>query len=143
MTPPLRRRLTLFCGFLVILVMLVGWSAATAWNDLAILRRRFTNAQFESFRIAGELQSSVLSLDSGLLAYEITGEPADWNHFQSESRALDEWIDLQRGALKTESEKRALDKINAEYDRYLAVARNIHLEHTDEPESMKSRVRQL
>ncbi len=143
MTPPLRRRLTLFCVFLVILVTLVGWSATTAWNDLAMLRRRFTDAQFESFRIAGELQSAVLSLDSGLLAYEITGDPADWNHFQTESHALDEWIDLQRGALKTEGEKRALDKINAEYDRYLAVAQNIHREHTDQPESMKSRVRQL
>src|SRR4029077_2976443 len=119
-------------------VTLVGWSATTAGNDLAMLRRRFTDAQFESSRLAGELQSAVLSLDSGLLAYEITGDPADWNHFQTESHALDEWIDLQRGALKTEGEKRALDKINAEYDRYLAVAQNIHREQTDQPESMKS-----
>jgi signal transduction histidine kinase len=107
------------------------------------LRRRFTNAQFESSRVAGELQSSVLSLDSGLLAYEISEEKADWEHFQTESHALDEWIDLQRGALKTEDEKRALDEINAEYDRYLAVAQTIHREHTEQSTPINSRLHQL
>ena len=143
MSPHLRRRLTAFCTFNVALILLIGWSAATAWRDLGALRRRFTKAQFESFRVAGELQSSVLSLDSGLLAYEISGEQSDWEHFQTESHALDEWIDLQRGALKTEGEKRALDEINAEYDRYLAVAQTIHREHTEQTEPVNSRLRQL
>ena len=143
MSPHLRRRLTVFCAFNAALIVLIGWSAATAWRDLGALRRRFTKAQFESFRIAGELQSSVLSLDSGLLAYEISGEQSDWDHFQTESHALDEWIDLQRGALKTEDEKRALDEINAEYDRYLAVAQTIHREHTEQTEPVKNRLRQL
>ena len=123
--------------------MIIGWSAATAWRDLGALRRRFTKAQFESFRVAGELQSSVLRLDSELLAYEISGEQADWERFQTESHALDEWIDLQRGALKTEDEKRALDAINAEYDSYLAVAQTIHSEHTEQTKAGKSRLRQL
>lgn len=143
MSPPLRRRLTAFCTFNVALIVLIGWSAATAWHDLGDLRRRFTKAQFESFRVAGELQSSVLSLDSGLLAFEISGEKSDWEHFQTESHALDEWIDLQRSALKTEDEKRALDEINAEYDRYLDVAQTIHREHTEQTEPVKSRLRQL
>ena len=143
MSPHLRRRLTVFCAFNAALIVLIGWSAATAWRDIGALRRRFTKAQFESFRIAGELQSSVLSLDSGLLAYEISGEQSDWEHFQTESHALDEWIDLQRGALKTEDEKRALDEINAEYDRYLAVAQTIHREHTEQSAPIKSRLHQL
>src|SRR5476649_905989 len=117
MTPHLRRSLAVFCAIIVALLVFIGWSAATAWRDIGALRRRFTNAQFESFRVASELQSSVLSLDSGLLAYEIGGEQSDWEHFQTDSHALDEWIDLQRGALKTEDERRALDEINAEYDR--------------------------
>jgi signal transduction histidine kinase len=125
------------------MIMLVGWSAATAWRDIGALRGRFTKAQFESFRVAGELQSSVLSLDSGLLAYEITGEQADWEHFQTKSHALDDWIDLQRGALKTEGEKRALDEINAEYDHYLAVAQTIHREHTEQSTPIRSRLQQI
>lgn len=143
MSPRLCRRLTVFIAFNVGLIVLIGWLAATAWRDIGALRRRFTKAQFESFRIAGELQSSVLSLDSGLLAYEIRGEQSDWDHFQTESHALDEWIDLQRGLLRTEDERRALDEINTEYDRYLAVAETIHREHTEQTEPVRNRLRQL
>ena len=125
------------------MIALIGWSAATAWHHLGALRSRFTSAQFESFRIAGQLQSSVLSLDSSLLAYEISGEAPDWNQFQRDSHALDAWIDLQRDALKTDGEKSALDEINAEYDRYLAVAQTIHREHTEQTTPVRSRVRQL
>src|SRR5664279_909486 len=118
MSPRLWRRLTVFFAFNVALIVLIGWLAATAWRDLGALRSRFTSAQFESFRIAGELQSSVLRLDSGLLAYEISGEAADWEQYQRDTHALDAWIDLQRGSLKTDDEKRALDAIDAEFDRY-------------------------
>ena len=143
MTAHLRHRLSLFCGFLAALIVLIGWSGATAWHDLGALRSRFTSAQFESFRIAGQLQSSVLSLGSALLAYEVSGEGSDWEQFQRDSHALDTWIDLQRAALKTDGEKRALDEINAEYDRYLAVAQAIHREHTEQTAPEKSRVQQL
>ncbi len=143
MIPQLRRRLTLFCAFLVALVALFAWSTVTAWNDLKVLRRRFTNAQFESFRIAGELQSTVLRLDAGLLAYEISGDASDWEQFQTESHALDQWIDLQRDTLKTENEKRALDEINVEYDRYLGVADSIHREHVEQSTPTRSRLNQL
>ena len=143
MTSHLRRRFSFFCGFIVALFVLFGWSASTAWHDIGALRSRFTSAQFESFRISGQLQSSVLSLDSALLAYEISGDGSDWDQFQKDSHALDAWIDLQRAALKTDDEKRALDEINTEYDRYLAVAQTIHREHTEQTTPVKNRVRQL
>ncbi len=143
MTAHLRRRLSVFCAFIIALIALIGWSAATAWHDIGRLRSRFTSAQFESFRIAGQLQSGVLSLDSALLAYEMGGEGSDWEQIQHNSHALDAWIDLQRGALKSDEEKRALDEINAEYDRYLAVAQTIHREHNEQTTPMKSRVHQL
>ena len=143
MTAPLRRRLSLFCGFIIALIVLIGWSGAIAWQDLGALRSRFTSAQFESFRIAGQLQSSVVGLGSAFLAYEVSGEDSDWQQFQHDSHALDTWIDLQRAALKTDDEKRALDDINAEYDRYLAVAQSIHREHSEQTAPVKSRVQQL
>ena len=143
MTSSLRRRLVAFCLCLAVLIAVVGWSAATAWREFGTLRRRFTAAQFESFRIAGQLQSSVLSLNSGLLAYEVSGESADWERFQNESRALDAWIDLQNDALKTAEEKSVLADINAEYDRYLAVAQAIRREQSERTAALASRVRQL
>ncbi len=143
MTHLLRRRLSVFCGIFAFLILIVGWSAVTAWRNLGNLRSRFTSAQFESFRVASELQSSVQSLNLGLLAYEIRGEEADWQQFQHDTHALDTWIGLQRSALKTNNEKRALDEIDAEYDRYMAVAQVIHREHIDRTEPIKSQVQQL
>jgi signal transduction histidine kinase len=125
------------------LLALVGWAAITAWRDIGALRSRFRTAQFESFRIAGELQSAVLSLNVSLLAYEISGDGSDWEQFQHDSHALDVWIDLRRDALKTDDEKGALDAINAEYDRYMAVAQAIHQEHTQGSAPTRSRVHQL
>ncbi|MEA3208405.1 MAG: hypothetical protein QOE70_1462 [Chthoniobacter sp.] len=143
MTSHLRRRLAAFCALVTGLILLIGWSAVTAWHEVGALRSRFTSAQFESFRIAGQLQSTVWSLNSGLLAYEISGEEADWEQFARDSHALDAWIDLQRDALKTAEEKRVLAEIDAEYDRYLAVAQTIHREHGDPTVAVKSRVHQL
>ena len=143
MTPTLHRRLTAFSAVIAGLVLLVGWSAFTAWHELGTLRRRFTNAEFESFRIAGQLQSNVLGVNSALLAYDVSGKGADGQRFQTESDKLNTWIDLQRDLLTTAQEKRVLAAIDAEYDRYLAVAQAIRQERSDRSVSPTTRVHQL
>lgn len=130
MTLSLRQRVFLFCALTALLVSIVAWSVITGWREIGALRHRFTVTQFESFRIAGDLQSSVLSLNAALLAYEISGAPEDWDKFQHDSQELDRWIDQQRDALKTSAERQALEAINGEYDRYLAVARAIRAKET-------------
>jgi len=131
MTTLLRHRLTIFCAVIAGLLVLVAWSAFTAWGELGTLRRRFTTAEFQSFRIAGELQSNVLGVNSALLAFAASSEGGDWQRFQKVSDTLNAWIDLQRGVLKTAEEKRVLAEIDAEYDRYLAVAQAIRQERGD------------
>ena len=121
----LRQRVALFCGLSVLLVVGLVWSAVTGWREIGALRHRFTTTQFESFRIAGQLQSSVLGLNASLLASEISGAEEDWAGFQRDSVDLDRWIDLQRDPLRTSEERAALEAINREYDRYLAVARSL------------------
>ncbi|HZJ16613.1 MAG TPA: hypothetical protein VFD27_16275, partial [Chthoniobacteraceae bacterium] len=143
MTASLRRRLAVFCGVVAALIALAAWSAVTAWLELGRLRGRFNAAQFESFRIAGELEGSVLSLGGALLAYELGGDPQSWTRFQQDSHELDIWIDNQRTALKTNEEKRALAEIDAEYDRFLASANTFHSEHGDRTVSVSDRVRQI
>jgi len=142
-TAPLRKRVILFIVLLGGLVLVIGWAAGTAWFDLGALQRRFTTAQFESFRIAEQLQSSVLDLNSALLAYDRAGSPADWAQFEQRSRELNDWIDRQRDVLKTTGEKRVLADIDAEYDRYLNVANGMRAdrERTQAPDEV--RVRQL
>jgi signal transduction histidine kinase len=131
MTTLLRHRLTIFCAVIASLLFLVGWSAFTAWSELGTLRRRLTTAEFESFRIAGELRSNVRGVNSALLAYALSSEGGDWQRFQKDSDTLNAWIDLQRGVLKTAKEKRVLADIDTEYDRYLAVAQTIRQERGD------------
>jgi signal transduction histidine kinase len=143
MTSPLRKRLFAFSASVIALAVLIGWSAATALRDVADLRRRFTSAQFESFHIAGQLQSSVLSLNTGLLTYEISGADLDLRKFQENARTLDTWIDVQRDLLKTEGEKRALGAISAEFKRYMAVARTIFNEHARRTRPVKERLEKL
>jgi signal transduction histidine kinase len=107
------------------------------------LRRRLTTAEFQSFRIAGELQSNVLGVNSALLAYAINGDGGNWQQFQKDSDTLNAWIDLQRNVLKTAQEKRILADIDAEYDRYLAVAKAIRQERDDQTTPATTRVQQL
>ena len=130
MTASLRNRLLAFCALVAALLALVGWSATTAWQDVGRLRGRFTAAQFESFRIAGQLQASVLGLQSSLLGYELSGEEEGWARYQRDSQELNAWIDRQRSALKSDDEKHVLTEIDTEYDRYLAVASEIRRSRT-------------
>ncbi len=143
MTPTLRRRLLAFCAAIAALVLLAGWSAFTSWREIGTLREHFTGVQFESFRIAGQLQSDMLALNSALLAYEIGGGSGDWARYQQESGELNAWIDRQRGVLKTLREKRVLAEIDAEYDRYLAVAQAIQTERSARTNSSVTRIHQL
>ena len=117
MTPLLRRRVIVFCSAIGALIVLVGWSALTSWRELGTLRRRFTSAQFESFRTAGQLQANMLGVNSALLTYAIGNDEKEWGRFQTESDKLNAWIDLQRDALKTDQEKRVLAEIRGKIQR--------------------------
>ena len=143
MTPTLRRRLIVFCTVIGTLVLLASWSAFTSWRELGTLREQFTRAQIESFRIAGQLHSDVLALNSALLVFEIGGGSADWERYQRESGELNAWIYRQRNVLKTAQEKHVLAAIDAEYDRYLAVAQTIHGERSARTVPLATRIHQL
>jgi signal transduction histidine kinase len=143
LAPLLRRRLIAFCAVILALVLLAGWSARTSWIEIGALRRRFTTAQFESFRIAGQLESSILDANSALLAYDTSGSAADWKTFKKLSGELDAWIDRQRDVLRTTQERSVLADIDAEYDRYLAVADTMRQERGERDVPDARRVHQL
>ena len=124
----LRQRVALFCGLSVLLDVGLVWSAVTVWRESAHCPHCFTTTQFaESFRIAGQLQSSVLGLNASLLASGMSGAEEDW------ARAFNgtAWISTAGSIFnatpssRTSEERAALEAINREYDRYLAVARSL------------------
>jgi signal transduction histidine kinase len=131
MMPSLRRRVTVFCAVIAVLALLLSWCGITAWREVGALRHRFTAAQFESFRIAGQFQSSVLALNSELLAYAAGGEEQGWLRFQTDSHELDNWFEREREVLQTAEEKRVLREIDAEFDHYLEAAQTMRQERTD------------
>ena len=139
----LRRRVVVFCSLLAALLLLIAWTGVTAWRDLGSLRRRFTAAEFESFRIAGQLQSSILELNSALLAYDEARDELKWQQFESRSGELNEWISRQRDVLKTAAEKQVLAEVDQEYDRYLSVAQSIREKQSSEGRAGESALRQL
>lgn len=122
----LHRRLALLGGVIVLVVAMIGWSAYTAWREAGSLRKRFSAAQLESFRIADRVQSGILKLNDALLDYELHGQnPADLNRFKSESRHFGTWLTAQQHTLTTPEEQHLLTDINAAYDTYLATAEAI------------------
>lgn len=114
------RRLLIFCAALVALAVLIAWSAHATSNGIRELRKHFDAAQIESFRVADQLQASVLHLNSTFLKWKIGGDHQDEQKFESESHALNQWIDQQRTALTTPTEQVVLGEIDAAYDAYLS-----------------------
>ena len=125
MNIPVARQLLLLAAVLAFLTLLIGRSAFVSWREIRELRGGFTTMQLESFRIADQLQAGLLKLDSRLRKFTDGRRPEDWQSFEDESLRLDAWIDKQKTALTTPDEKAVLSEINAAYDGYLAVAREI------------------
>jgi signal transduction histidine kinase len=119
------RQLFLLGAALTFLALLIGWSAFASWREIRELRGGFTTAQLESFRIADQLQTELLKLESYLHKYRDGRRPEDWRNFEDESRRLYAWIDQQKTALTTSEEKAVLSEIAAAYDGYLAATGEI------------------
>lgn len=119
------RRLLIFCAALIALMALIAWSAHATSTGIHELRNHFDTAQIESFRVADQLQASVLRLNSMFLKWKIGGHPQDADQFASESRELNRWIDQQKSGLTTPREQAVLSEIDAAYDAYLAETNRI------------------
>src|SRR4051812_21667727 len=118
-------RLAFLGGALLLLTVLIAGAAWIAAREFGSLHREFDKVQRESFRIADQLVSSVARLNSELLSFEASGEAHARVEFERASHALDAWIDAQYVHLQTPEERVLLDRINAEYDVYLAEAREL------------------
>ncbi len=121
----LKFRLIAFVIAIAGMMALIAWTAHTSWQRTGELREKLTAVQLQSFQIADHFQQSIWALNNLVLRYGAYHEAHAWEQFRRDSKKLDNWIDRQRPDLITDGEKLILDKINTNYDYYMAAASNI------------------
>jgi signal transduction histidine kinase len=123
-----RLRFRVFVFFLAIAaaLSLILWTAQAGLKRVRDLGKKLTSDEFKRFEVGEALQQQVLSLNNILLRYAISRDPEYKRRFTEASKALDdatdEWKLQKQNSLR---ENQVLDKINTEYDVYLAVTANI------------------
>src|SRR5262245_56694005 len=89
------------------------------------LRARLNQVDSESFRIANEFRDFLRQLNNSLYGYGSDHNPAALEKFIKSSHELDLWIDAQKPKLTTAQEKSLMQQIDASYDNYLRVAKQL------------------
>jgi signal transduction histidine kinase len=114
---------------LVVAVMGVAILLATLYSERQAegLRDHLGQVESESFRIADQFRESLRLLNNTMTSYGSDHDPATLAAFLEDSRKLDAWIEEQKPKLTTQREKEALQTMNAEYQEYLRVARDLQV----------------
>jgi signal transduction histidine kinase len=118
----IRIRLAAFILAIATMVGIIAWTALNAWRRGGELREKLTKVQLQSYQIADHIQEKILELNNAVLRFGAYHDTNAWRRFQVVSHELDGWIDAQRELLSTEPERRLLDRINTNYDFYIAAA---------------------
>src|SRR3954469_20159011 len=94
-------KIALFITAICLMTGAIICSAAISWRDFRTLRNQLTTIELESFRIADDLQQTILLLNTYILKYELKHDPQIWAQYEKESKRLDAWIDEQDSKLAT------------------------------------------
>jgi len=113
-------RLYGFAVTVVLLAALVGWAGTSAWRQLKQLRKNFGAVQSQSFHLADHVESSVLNLNETVLRFDLSKDPADYDHFLKEGEELKRWILAPKTAVTTPFELELLKQIEGALEAYLA-----------------------
>jgi signal transduction histidine kinase len=118
-------KIALFLTAICLMTGAIICSAAISWRDFRTLRNQLTTIELESFRIADDLQQTILLLNTYILKYELKHDPQIWAQYEKESKRLDAWIDEQDSKLATPLEHDVLQEVNHVYDGFLRAALEI------------------
>ncbi len=114
MKPALKLRLTAIAIAIVALAVASFWSVRTGWRQVAELT--------EGLRIAEHVDDAIVELKGELRRAERSEGAEEWARFLATSRALGTWIADQKPLLETEHERELLNRVAADYARYLTNA---------------------
>ncbi len=90
------------------------------------LRTRLNHVDSESFGIAERFKDSLREVNNTMLRYGLNHEATNWDHFLSASHELGGWLEAQSPKLTTAGEREVFREVNAAYDDYRRLARELH-----------------
>jgi len=122
MSESIKFRVSIFVAAIVLLVLLIAWTAHITWQRIGESHEQLATVQWKSFEDADHLQQTILGLNNMVLRYAAYQDPEDWTNFNSSSKELNRWINDQQPILSAEKELPFLDQISAAYRDYLASA---------------------
>src|SRR5665213_644678 len=122
MSESIKFRVSIFVAAIVLLVLLIAWTAHITWQRIGGSHEQLATVQWKSFEDADHLQQTILGLNNMVLRYAAYQDPEDWTNFNSSSKELNRWINDQQPILSAEKELPFLDQISAAYRDYLASA---------------------
>ena len=126
MSESIKFRVSIFVAAIVLLVLLIAWTAHISWRRMSELHEHLSAQQWKSFQLADHLQQAILGLNNKVLRYAAYQDLEDWTNFDSASKELNRWINGQQPILSAEKELPLLDQISAAYRDYLASAMAIN-----------------
>ena len=125
MSSAIKFRLVTFVLAIGGMAALIAWTAHSSWQRTGELGEMLTSVQLKSFQIADHFQETILELNTSILRFGVFHDTEDWAHFESISADLAKWIEQQQSILQTGNEKKLLNHIAANFDDYVAAARQI------------------
>src|SRR4030095_4549772 len=93
MKAPFGIRLWILLAALVLVAGGTIYGLSTAWHRVQQLEAQLNGSQIESFRLAGEVQRGLLSLNNSMLRYAMLRDSREWEQFERASSDLNHWID--------------------------------------------------
>jgi hypothetical protein len=126
MNPGIKFRIAVFITTIVLLVLLIAWTAHNSWERISQSHQKLSQMQSQSFQIADHLQQSILGLNNRILRYAAYHNDVDWFIFSGSSKDLQDWLAEQKPMLSSDAEHSLLLQINAAFQDYLIAATAIH-----------------
>jgi len=124
MTSAIKVRLTSFALAIGLVTALIAWATYTIWKEVANLQG-VDLAQIETYKVADQLQSTILHLNKLLGDYALKPDEATLQRFWQDSDKLNRWIDDQKRPRLPLSESTVIGQIDIGYDSYLDTATNV------------------
>ena len=120
-------RLAVFITGIVLLVILIGWTAHSSWRSINVSHDNLEKLQWQSFQIADHLQQKILGLNNSIYLYAAyPPHEDDWTNIVATFQELQYWLDQQEPLLSSKKEGPLLGQIYTSYKDYIASAMAVH-----------------
>ncbi len=108
-----------FGAIILVGLVLIGVIESQAWRQMQVLQQDFAAMHTESLMLGVRLQAGISTLNGALLRFQLSGDPEERVRFQTEIRALQQWVSDARPHLISETERDLLGRWETAFAGYL------------------------